>query len=320
MVNQFTSVATTPGLADNLVKQAYDLAVAWVLRETPQYRSLVSKRPERPSMPGSSIVLQKFDYFNDASIAAAKVPLTEEQDVDSVKMPPTKPITLTPQEYGFAVTRTNKLKLMSLADVDAPIARAVAQHLAEVMDELVQDTLVQGTNVLRPSARATTGAVTGTDKITATLIRQAVTKLRANKAQAWAGDYFWAGIHPHVLHDLREETGSGSWRTPAEAGMDNYRDIAAGTVGEFEGVMFQTNTRTRRGTDGASSAAVYRTFITGSESVAEVNLEEPSTVIGPVVDKLQRFRTIGWYGVLGWGIYRDEALVRLETSSSVANL
>jgi hypothetical protein len=39
-----------------------------------------------------------------------------------------------------------------------------------------------------------------------------------------------------------------------------------------------------------------------------------------VTDKLQRFRTIGWYGILGWALYRDESLVRLESGSSVAAL
>jgi len=46
--------------------------------------------------------------------------------------------------------------------------------------------------------------------------------------------------------------------------------------------------------------------------------EEPHTVVGPVVDKLNRFRPIGWYGILGFKVYREEALYRLETASSVS--
>jgi hypothetical protein len=41
-------------------------------------------------------------------------------------------------------------------------------------------------------------------------------------------------------------------------------------------------------------------------------------VIGPVTDKLMRQRPIGWYGVLGHAIYRNEALYRIESSSSIA--
>jgi hypothetical protein len=32
---------------------------------------------------------------------------------------------------------------------------------------------------------------------------------------------------------------------------------------------------------------------------------------------LMRFRPIGWYGVLGFAIYRQEALYRLESNSSI---
>ena len=63
---------------------------------------------------------------------------------------------------------------------------------------------------------------------------------------------------------------------------------------------------------------VYRTFLAGQQALAEAVVEEPHVVIGPVVDRLMRQRPIGWYGVLGHAIYRDEALYRIETSSSIA--
>ena len=75
-----------------------------------------------------------------------------------------------------------------------------------------------------------------------------------------------------------------------------------------------------KATDGASSANVYRTFIHGRQALAERVVEEPNVVISPVVDKLNRFHTIGWYGVLGWTIFRQESLLRYESSSSVATL
>jgi len=52
--------------------------------------------------------------------------------------------------------------------------------------------------------------------------------------------------------------------------------------------------------------------------MAEAVAEEPHIVIGNVTDKLMRFRPMGWYGVLGFSIYRDEALYRIETGSSIA--
>ena len=65
---------------------------------------------------------------------------------------------------------------------------------------------------------------------------------------------------------------------------------------------------------------VFSTIVCGKQAMAQAVAEEPHTVIGPVVDKLMRFRPMGWYGVLGFARYREEALYRIETGSSIAAL
>jgi N4-gp56 family major capsid protein len=62
----------------------------------------------------------------------------------------------------------------------------------------------------------------------------------------------------------------------------------------------------------------YRTIIAGQQALAEAVAEEPHVVIGPVTDKLMRLRPIGWYGVLGFKRYREDALYRIESTSSIA--
>jgi N4-gp56 family major capsid protein len=64
--------------------------------------------------------------------------------------------------------------------------------------------------------------------------------------------------------------------------------------------------------------ANYRTIIAGKQALAEAVAQEPNVVIGPVTDKLLRFRPIGWYGVLGFSLYRQAALYRIETGSSIS--
>lgn len=319
MANQYTSISTTPGLSDNTVKMAWDYAMDMVYRETPMYRAWVDKRPERLDGPGQTIRLSKQQFFDSTSVTAAKTPLNEEQDVDSQKLPATLTVDLTVNEYGTAVTRTKKLNYFSWADVDGIAASTVGAHKADVMDELVQDYLVTGTQILRAQGRSAVGNVTATDYLRATEIRKAKTWLTANKVPTFGGNSYACGIHPHVLHDLREETGSGSWRVPVEYGTSQNM-IWTGEFGEFEGVRFVSNTRTRTGTDGSSSAKVYRSFILGRQAIAEKVVEEPGIVLGPVTDKLQRFRTVGWYGVLGWCLYRNESLVVLQSASSVPTL
>ena len=63
--------------------------------------------------------------------------------------------------------------------------------------------------------------------------------------------------------------------------------------------------------------ANYRTILAGKQALAEAVAQEPNVVIGPVVDRLMRFRPIGWYGVLGFARYREQALYRIESGSSI---
>lgn len=317
MANEYTSIATTPGLADNTVKSMYDFAIAAKLRERPMYRSWVDKSPTRPNGPGQTITFQFHNWFDAAAVTAAKTPLNEEQDVDSTKLPATTTGTVTANEYGFAVTRTRKLTIFSFDDVDRYAAEAVANHLGDWQDEMVQDVMVTFTQKLYSSADHTTeGTLDATDVLEASPIRRAVSMLRAQNVPTSDGMFYRGGIHPYALHDLREEEGSGGWRLPNEYGTDQSM-IWRGEFGEFEGVRFVQNNRTRVTTTGASSESVVRTYIAGPEAITELNYIEPSSVIGPVVDKLQRFRTIGWYGVLGWAKYRNESLIQILSSSSL---
>ncbi len=84
--------------------------------------------------------------------------------------------------------------------------------------------------------------------------------------------------------------------------------------------MFVESPRLYNATDGASGTTrVFRTLIAGKQALAEAVAEEPHVVIGPVTDKLMRFRPIGWYGVLGFARYREAALYRIESTSSINN-
>jgi N4-gp56 family major capsid protein len=65
---------------------------------------------------------------------------------------------------------------------------------------------------------------------------------------------------------------------------------------------------------------VFNTIVCGAQAMAEAVAEEPRVVIGNVTDKLMRFRPMGWYGVLGFAVYRDEALFRITSGSSIAAL
>ena len=100
---------------------------------------------------------------------------------------------------------------------------------------------------------------------------------------------------------------------------NSNENIWAGEIGSYEGAYFVESPRMYNATDGASSARNYRTILAGQQALAEAVAEEPHVVIGPVIDQLMRFRPMGWYGVLGFKRYREEALYRIESGSSIAS-
>jgi N4-gp56 family major capsid protein len=315
--------------------------------------------------------------------------LTEAVDPDAVALATPTYTTITLAEYGNAVLVTRALELFSLADVDPAIANIIAFNMADSIDTVAQNVLATGTNVIRQGARTSTATLTSSDVFNSAAARKAVAKLRSNKAIPRKGNLYWAGIHPEVAHDLRAETGAGSWRQPHE--YQSNDEIWGGEIGTYEGAfyvesprMFQTKTGATQTTSSTTTTAaaasgattlalaavsgiavgdrltgtglvtstttvtaidgltvtidtpvtsagvtsgativivpvtkVFNTYFAGQQALAEAIAEEFHVVIGPVVDKLMRHRPLGWYGVGGWNIYRDEALYRVESTSSI---
>jgi len=342
MSNAYTD--TSGGsLGTSLVQTAYDRYVEFALRAVPLIRDVADKKPVQQAMPGSSVV---FQIYTD--LAAATSVLSEDVDPDAVALGNTTPVTVTLNEYGNASLATRKLELFSLSDVDPAIADIIAFNMADSLDINALSTLVGGPNVIAEVGGSlvstyagsytngtTQSKITGTDVIKSRDVRTAVAKLRANKAVPRQGEYYWCGIHPEVSFDLRSETGSGGWRDDHKYSETGAGEFWPGTIGTYEGAMFVESPRLFNAGDGTGSTGWtgtfgtsaftygtggtrnFRTLVAGKQALAEAVAEEPHVIFGPVVDKLMRFRPIGWYGVLGWQRYRDASLVRIESSSSI---
>jgi N4-gp56 family major capsid protein len=259
-------------------------------------------------MTGSSQTLQLNQYFSEAAIAAAKTPLLEEVDVAAIKVPATIPVVLTPLEYGSATVRTLKLANRTMVAIDPVIARVVADHCRKTVDALIQDKLANATNTQFSGAATSIVTTTATTVLSADAVRRSVLKLRVNQSIPWFGDLYAVGCHPSVVYELRKETGSGGWRQPNEYGA-SQENIWNGEIGAFEGARFVENARTRVAADGATGAFVARSYFFGREALAESVVTEPNVVIGPVIDRLNRFKPIGWYGDLDFEVFRNESLV-----------
>ena len=300
----------------NLVQAAYDRYVEFALRSQPQFRALADKRPVQQAMPGSSVV---FSLYQDMSQATST--LTETTDPDAVAIGNATQVTVTLAEYGNTVLNTRKLGEFAFSDVDPAIANIVGYNMLDSIDKLVVTVLDGGTNVLYGTGGSSdptnTGSVAAEDVIAGADIRKAVSKLRAGKAVPKDGGLYAAYMHPLVAHDLRAETGALAFEDIRKYTEPNVGNVLNAVTGVYGGAYVVETPRALSATDGASSETVYRTSVCGQQALAEATAVEPGVVIGPVVDKLMRFRPVGWYSLQGWSIYRQEALYRIESSSSI---
>jgi N4-gp56 family major capsid protein len=358
------------------------------LRSIPVMRALADVKPVQQAMPGSSVV---FSIYSD--LAQATSTLTEASDVSSIALGNPSQVTVTLNEYGSAVTTTKKLNLTSFNDVDSALADIIAYNAADSLDNVVGQTLVDGTNVIYGGSASSSATVVAASKITVSNIRQAVTELRTGKALPRMGELYAAYVHPRQAADLRAESGTGGFQE-----LTKYVDrtpFVAGAVGVIEGAYIVETPRVLNGSSvGASGnvqttntitnvvattsavtittaathglgvgqivtvAAVtntavngvatitavtsttftyalagsaitsvadtgtvtftnnYRAVIAGREALAEAQASDISTVIGPEIDALRRFRTIGWYYFGGFSLLRQAALYRIETSAT----
>jgi N4-gp56 family major capsid protein len=294
-----------------LVQTAYDQYVRMALRSIPVMRSLADVKPVQQAMPGSSVV---FSIYSD--LAQATSTLAEESDVSSIALGNPNQVTVTLNEYGSAVTTTKKLNLTSFNDVDSALADIIAYNAADSIDSVVASVLTGGTNVIYAGTATTTNTVTSGMVMSVADIREAVVQLRTNKAVPRINDLYAAYLHPRQAADLRAESGTGGFQA-----LTQYVDrtpFVAGAVGVIEGAFVVETPRIPFAANTQSPGVnVYKAVIAGREALAEAQGQDISTVIGPEIDALRRFRTIGWYYMGGFARLREAALYRIETASSI---
>lgn len=296
----------------NLVKAAYDQYVRMALRSIPVMRALADVKPVQQAMPGSSVV---FSIYSDLSAATST--LTETLDVSSIALGNPSQVTVTLNEYGSAVTTTKKLNLTSFNDVDAALADIIAYNAADSIDSVVATVLTGGTNVIYGGNATTTNTIDAADTISVADIRNAVTELRTNKALPRLGELYAAYLHPRQAADLRAESGTGGFQDIVKYTDNVSKTIIPGSVGVIEGAFVVETPRVPFAANTNSPAVnVYKAVVAGREALAEAMGQDINTVIGPEIDALRRFRTIGWYYFGGFARLREAALYRIETSAS----
>lgn len=264
-----------------------------------------------------------FTKFTD--MAASTTPLTEDVDIDAVAITDQQ-VSLTLQEYGNAANPTWKVRATSFMDVDRPLSNLIGYNAGISQDEIARNTFQAGTNVRYPQATQARVNVGTANVLTAAHVRRSKAELRGANVATFNG-YYAALIHPDVAYDFTGETGSAAWRDPHTYSAPEQ--IWNGEIGAFEGFRFMEAPRAplfanaSNGAGAAGTIDVYRTLFFGRQAMAKAYTSfegrgaVPTVIIGPVIDKLRRFRPIGWHWFGAYGMFRQESLRAWETASTI---
>jgi N4-gp56 family major capsid protein len=315
-----SNVFTDTTALSNIVQEAFDRTAYFALRAELYFDQVATVRATNQAMPGSPVTFTKY-----ADLTEASSPLTETVDPNAVALS-TSQVQVILQEYGNAVLTTAKVRALAFLDVDMDAANIVGYNAGISIDTVAREALAAGTNVAygaggttRPGSR---GAVEAEDTFVGNNVREVVAQLRTANVPTLGAGMYVGMMHPNVSYDFRSATGPANWRDP-HIYVDTA-NIYNGEIGAYEGVRFIETPRTKIYTGSGSGAInVYATHIVGFQALAKAVAnaggysENPVIVRGPVTDKLERFQPIGWKHLVGYKVFREESVRRVESSSSL---
>jgi len=274
---------------------------------------------------GNPVQFQRY-----SKIAASTTPLGETADGTASTLAHTQiPVTL--YEYGTHVEISGKLSKTSYGPLEEAAAVVVGQHSADSLDLISRaafDSQTGATWVDYAGSNSAVNTITFSDELTAGDVRNSVAALRTLNAPPFdSSGHYLAIVHPHVLKDLMDETGDGSWTKKAlyKDEIDPVRD----EVGIFAGCRFVQSTTANvqelagaGTTTSAISADVYTSYFIGADSIAWAHAGAVPQIanIGPtpaVGDIYGRRSIVSWYALCGFAALNHDGLQKVYSASSL---
>ena len=292
---------------------AFEQLAYFALRANTLHENYATVKATRQTHRGSGVTFTIY-----ADLSQAKTALTETSDVTAVALSDST-VTVSLVEYGNAVVTTAALRGQSFFNVDSDAANIVGYNAADSLDQVVADLLYAGSNVTHVG-QSERGALTTSNNFTSSAVREEVAALRTAAVPTFNDGYYVGFCHPDVAYDFIGQTGVADLRSfQIRQEADKVRK---GVIGTFDGVTMIETPRALLVADGGSSTNdAYGSVIIGQQAMAKAYStmygEDPSVVFGPVTDSLRRFQPVGWYAMCGYGRFREAAIRRIETTSTI---
>jgi N4-gp56 family major capsid protein len=227
----------------DFTQKAFEQMAYFPLRPELFFDSVADVKPNYQSYPGSSV---QFTIMNDMALATSTI--SETTDLTPVALSDST-ITVTLGEYGNVATTTAKLRAESFVEIDPIVANNIGYNAGASIDSVARNTLRDAVLANGPQywgnsasgtlvwTAGTPGSFSGTPTtaVGGDFAKQRA-RLRSSNVVPFEGGFYVAFVHPDVVYDIQQDTGTAGWRLPQI--YTTPENIWSGEMGAFEGFRF----------------------------------------------------------------------------------
>lgn len=289
----------------SLVTRAYNLAAAQQFRRSLVWDRFATVQASRLSHNGAIV---QFNFVNDLDDDPANALIAEDYDVLPTPLKSWK-TDVAMREYGKVVTTTALLRGTSMIPVDPVAAERVGRNAGSVIDRAAFAPLIAAGGVNNNGTAGGAPVDVSVPDNPSDTLRAASQKFKENDVAPFSNGMYVAVMTPACETALRKEADAAGWRywQIGQSPAGGTGEIATGMVGAYEG--FQIITANTPGLDAVGAVFLGAEALAKAYSTAPGFSANPQVVVSPVVDRLKRFASVGWYHLVGYSRYRAEAVL-----------
>lgn len=265
----------------------------------------------------------KVEFRRYESLAIPTAPLTEGVTPDGKSLSITT-INATAQQYGDYVTVSDVLDLQGKDPTITETSELEGEQAALLIDTIVRDELLSGTNVQYAGGKSSRDNLAATDIITGTELRKAFRRLKKSGVQPFTDGFYRVILDADQEYDFKEDKSSNGFTEIAK-----YADpmkLLKGEIGTFDKGRIKVSTNADTIEVGTTTkVTVHKAVVYGRHAYAMVNVEKgkgkPRIIVkraseSGTSDPLEQRNTIGWKNFFTAKRLNELAIVRIESGAS----